>query len=586
MSKELNVPELGENIDTATVVEVFVKPGDRVRPDQAVLSLETDKAQFELPATDAGTVDQVLVAVGDDVRVGQAVLRLADGEPAEASPARDAAGAADPGARAPTPEGAAPEETRPAATAPAAAVAPPAPPERLAPEQAEPATRREPERALAAGAIAAAPSVRRLARELGVRLEDVAAATGQARLTAADVRAFTERPARPTPAGTPASGGVPASAPLPDFSKWGEIEIEEMSKIRRKTADNMARAWVEIPTVTHYDEADITQLDGLRKRFAPRVQEAGGHLTWTAILLHVVAGALRRFPQFNASVDMAGNRIIYKKYVHIGVAVDTERGLLVPVIHDADKKNIVALAKALADVSEAARGRNIKPDMMQGATFTITNLGGVGGVAFSPIVNPPQVAILGVSARQRPTALEGRAVRAPPDAAALAVVRSPHHRRRRRRTVPALDVRSARGALSPRPGGPVSSIADADLVVLGAGPGGYAAAFRAADLGIDVTLVDPEPEPGGVCLFRGCIPSKALLHQAALIEEAKESAERGIAFGSPEIDLARLRTWKDGVVHSAHPRPRRAGAGPRRHAHSRPRDVRRQPHARDQPRDR
>jgi pyruvate dehydrogenase E2 component (dihydrolipoamide acetyltransferase) len=159
----------------------------------------------------------------------------------------------------------------------------------------------------------------------------------------------------------------------------------------------MARAWIEIPTVTHHDEADITKLERLRKKYAPRVKEAGGHLTWTAILLNVLAGALKRFPQFNASVDMAQHRIIYKKYVHIGIAVDTERGLLVPVIRDVDAKNVVELATALAEISEAARGRNIKPEMMQGATFTITNLGGIGGVAFSPIVNPPQVAILGVS---------------------------------------------------------------------------------------------------------------------------------------------------------------------------------------------
>jgi pyruvate dehydrogenase E2 component (dihydrolipoamide acetyltransferase) len=170
-----------------------------------------------------------------------------------------------------------------------------------------------------------------------------------------------------------------------------------MSKIRRKTAENMARAWIEIPTVTHYDEADITSLEALRKRYSERVKQAGGHLTWTAILLHVLAGALKRFPAFNASVDMAASRIVYKKYVHIGVAVDTDRGLLVPVIHDADQKNIVELAKELSDVSEAARHRNIKPETMQGATFTITNLGGIGGVAFSPIINPPQVAILGVS---------------------------------------------------------------------------------------------------------------------------------------------------------------------------------------------
>jgi pyruvate dehydrogenase E2 component (dihydrolipoamide acetyltransferase) len=231
-----------------------------------------------------------------------------------------------------------------------------------------------------------------------VRLEDVAAHTGSERITTADVEAFKrDGGARPQAAAPTPAAAWPAPAPLPDFSKWGEIEIEDMTKIRRKTAENMARAWIEIPTVTHHDEADITTLEGLRKKYAPRVKEAGGHLTWTAILLNVLAGALKRFPQFNASVDMAEHRIIYKKYVHIGVAVDTERGLLVPVIRDVDEKNVVELAQALAKISEAARSRNIKPEMMQGATFTITNLGGIGGVAFSPIVNPPQVAILGVS---------------------------------------------------------------------------------------------------------------------------------------------------------------------------------------------
>jgi pyruvate dehydrogenase E2 component (dihydrolipoamide acetyltransferase) len=378
MSKNLTLPELGEGIHTATVVEIFVKPGDAIAKDQAIMSLETDKAQFELPATAAGTVEKVLVGVGDDVAIGQPVLAIADG------------GAEDP---APAPE------TKPAAAAMAveakpAPAAKKAPAPRPAPAPAPATPPREAPRA--DGAVAAAPSVRRLARELGIRLEDVAASTGSARVSAADVEAFKEAGARRPAAEAPVPG-LPAPEPLPDFSKWGEIEIEEMSKIRRKTAENMARAWIEIPTVTHHDEADITKLEALRKRYAPRVKEAGGNLTWTAILLNVLAGALKRFPKLNASVDMAQNRVVYKKYVHVGVAVDTERGLLVPVIRDVDKKNIAELAKALAEVSEAARSRNIKPDMMQGATFTITNLGGIGGVGFSPIVNPPQVGILGVS---------------------------------------------------------------------------------------------------------------------------------------------------------------------------------------------
>ena len=405
MSKNLTLPELGEGIHTATVVEIFVKPGDTIAADQAIMSLETDKAQFELPSTSAGTVEKVLVAVGDDVGIGQPVLALADG-----GAAADAAAEATPAEKQASTKSVAPAKSASPSKAPAtpkdeAEAAPKAaPPAAAKPESADAgeggaapaAPRREPARS--DGAIAAAPSVRRLARELGVKLEDVAASIGSARVGAADVEAFKQAGASRPAAEAPAGGyGLPAPQPLPDFSKWGEIEIEEMSKIRRKTAENMARAWIEIPTVTQYDEADITKLEGLRKRYAQRVKEAGGHLTWTAILLNVLAGALKRFPKLNASVDMAANRIVYKKYVHIGVAVDTERGLLVPVIRDVDKKNIAELAKALAEVSEAARNRNIKPEMMQGATFTITNLGGIGGVGFSPIVNPPQVGILGVS---------------------------------------------------------------------------------------------------------------------------------------------------------------------------------------------
>ncbi len=412
MADRLTVPDLGEGIESATVVEIFVKAGDSIETDQSVLSLETDKAQFELPSTVAGKVAELLVDIGDEVSIGQAVLAVEDagGESLQqAAPETTAP----PAAEAPAPPDA-PEEPKPLPQAsepnapgieqpvaePASPPTEPEAPERSESAETPPLESREaatPAVPAQRGPIAAAPSVRRLARELGVQLERVAAHIGSDRVTKADVEAFKKAGAAPKAAPPAASPGLPPPAPLPDFSRWGEIEIEEMSKIRRKTAENMARAWIEIPTVTHYDEADITKLEGLRKRYSARVKEAGGHLTWTAILLHVVAGALRRFPVFNASVDMASNRIIHKKYVHIGVAVDTERGLLVPVIRDADEKNIVALAKALNEVSEAARSRNIKPDMMQGATFTITNLGGVGGVGFSPIVNPPQVAILGVS---------------------------------------------------------------------------------------------------------------------------------------------------------------------------------------------
>ncbi len=401
MSTDFHLPELGENIESATVVDILVAAGDRVALDQGLMSLETDKAEFELPCTLPGTVDEILVKAGDEVRVGQVVMRIVE-------------------------EGARAEEQQPKAASALPHTAAPEPATSKAPEPQVAAAEAQPVAGTRAGsvpvvtvvdgAIAAAPSVRKLARELGIALEDVAAAYASNRVSSDNVRAFAAgkagRPAAAAggltlPPGSPLASLLAASK-LPDFSVWGEIEIETMSKIRRKTAENMSRAWVEIPQVTQFDNADITELDVSRRKHAPHVKEAGGQLTWTAILLQVVARTLTEFPKFNASVDMVGGRIVYKKYVHIGIAVDTERGLLVPVVRDADQKGIIELATDLRDVSDHAKSRNIKPDMMQGATFTITNLGGIGGVAFSPIVNPPQVAILGVSRSEvRPQWIDG-----------------------------------------------------------------------------------------------------------------------------------------------------------------------------------
>jgi len=400
MRKEFKLPELGEHIRSATVVGVLVSPGDTVAVDQGLLSLETDKAEFELPSTVAGTVAEVLVGAGDEIEVGQVVLRMEVGEAGDDSERRDArpikatetetvgAAGADSGtaSKDATDDAGRKREQAPPPGRPMASV----PRASAQDDQGRP---QAPAGPIAGRAVAAAPSVRRLARELGIDIHVVP--TGDdGYVSANDVRRFV----RASDGGQqPSFTSVATATPLPDFRRWGEIDVKPMSKIRRRTADNMARAWVEIPQVTHYDVADITELDRLRKRYTERVKRAGGNLTWTAILLNVLAGALKRFPQFNTSVDLANNAIIYKRYIHIGVAVDTERGLLVPVIRDANRKNIVQLAKELHDVSEAARQRNIRPDMMEGATFTITNLGGVGGVGFSPIVNPPQVAILGVS---------------------------------------------------------------------------------------------------------------------------------------------------------------------------------------------
>ena len=240
-------------------------------------------------------------------------------------------------------------------------------------------------------AAPAAPSVRRLARELGVDIRRVAGSGPAGRISADDVQAFVRNAM---------AGGVPAGAPssLPDFSKWGEVERKPMSNIRRKTAEHLTHAWNAIPHVTQHDKADITALEALRKQYSPQAREkAGGKLTMTAIALKIVAAALRKFPQFNSSIDIARNEIVYKKSIHIGVAVDTERGLLVPVIRDVDRKSIIQLAAELGAASEKARAGKLSLDDMQGGGFTITNLGGIGGTSFTPIVNWPEVAILGIS---------------------------------------------------------------------------------------------------------------------------------------------------------------------------------------------
>jgi pyruvate dehydrogenase E2 component (dihydrolipoamide acetyltransferase) len=243
-------------------------------------------------------------------------------------------------------------------------------------------------------AAPAAPSVRRLARELGVDIGVVAGSGPAGRISLEDVQLYVKTALADVQAG---GGAAAAAAPLPDFSKWGEVERKPMSNIRRKTSEHLGHAWSVIPHVTQHDRADITAVEGLRKRYAPQAEKAGGKLTMTAIALKIVAGALQRFPQFNSSLDAAQNEIVYKKSIHVGVAADTPRGLLVPVIRDVDRKGIFDLAKELAQASEKSRTGKLGLDDMQGGGFTITNLGGIGGTSFTPIVNWPEVAILGIS---------------------------------------------------------------------------------------------------------------------------------------------------------------------------------------------
>jgi pyruvate dehydrogenase E2 component (dihydrolipoyllysine-residue acetyltransferase) len=254
---------------------------------------------------------------------------------------------------------------------------------------AEPAAAEAPEEPPAP----AAPSVRRMARELGVDVNKVPGSGPAGRISVDDVTAY----AKQLLTGASRAGAAGATVPLPDFSRWGEVERQPMRAVRRKTAEHLSAAWATIPHVTQCDLADVTGLEELRKKHAKEVEAAGGNLTVTAIAVKVVAAALRRFPQFNSSVDLDAGEIIYKKYVNIGIAVDTDRGLLVPVIRNADQKNIVQLAVEIAQLSEKARNRKIALEELQGGCFSISNLGGIGGTYFTPIVNAPEVAILGIS---------------------------------------------------------------------------------------------------------------------------------------------------------------------------------------------
>lgn len=385
MPTDMKLPEVGEGIEAGTVVAVLVKAGDRVEIDQPVLELETDKAVVEVPSSVAGVVEKVHVQANAEARIGQVVLTVAEGAEAAAE-TKDAAKSEPEPAPEEKPEAGAEEETETKAAPTDEGKAPRTLAETPSAPVAEPDTggRR---------LIPAAPSVRRLARELDVDLRAVVGSGVLGRVSAEDVQRYaTGGPG----AGRPGAVAVEAP-PLPDFSRWGETERVAMSGIRKVTVRTMAQAWANVPMVTHFDEADATHFEELRQRFKGMVERAGAKLTPTAMLLKVIAVALRRFPDFNASIDVGTQEIVYKKYVNLGTAVDTEHGLLVPVIKQADQKSVVELAVELGEIAEKARNRKLTPDDMSGGNFIVSNLGGIGGTGFTPIVTPPDVAILGVS---------------------------------------------------------------------------------------------------------------------------------------------------------------------------------------------
>jgi pyruvate dehydrogenase E2 component (dihydrolipoamide acetyltransferase) len=392
---EFKLPELGENISEGDLVRLMISAGAKVSEGQPVMELETDKAVVEVPSSVTGTVKEVRVKQGDKIKVGQVIFTLEGGAvpvpgkprhiPVEHVSGQHAARLAFQAAI--HAEGKTEEQALP--------------PDK--PQQPLPAFVMPPQLEKTAGTsqgdpVPAAPHVRRLARELGIDIHEVKGNGPGGRISEDAVKSHAKAAliAATAAAQTPQSGHF-APAELPDFANWGKIERVAIRGVRRKTAEHLWQAWNTIPHVTQNDKADITELEQLRARFAPKAEEAGGKMTVTAIALKVCASALKIFPQFNASIDLAKDEIVYKQFVNIGVAVDTDRGLLVPVIRTVDKKNIIELAVELTQLSKKAREKKLTLEEMEGGTFTITNLGGIGGTGFSPIVNYPEVAILGMS---------------------------------------------------------------------------------------------------------------------------------------------------------------------------------------------
>lgn len=405
MAVQFKLPVLQEGVDSATVVKVLVSVGDEIEDGDPVIEVETDKASVDVPTSVGGKVQEIHVEEGSEVATGQPVVTLAAAEASAEeevdAPEEDAESAAPAEPEAPAVE---PEPAPAAEQEQRAAV-------QEEPASAEPVSQPAAKEVAPSGAmVPAAPSVRRFAREIGIDITQVKGSGPAGRISIDDVKDFAreQNTAQTQPSAQPVQVGTIAADPLPDFTKWGEVEREAMSGVRRTTAEHLSKAWVTIPHVTHHDKADITEMEVFRKEYGVRVAEAGGKLTMTAILLKVMTAAVKKFPQFNASVDMETSEIVYKNYYNMGVAVDTDRGLLVPVIRDTDKKSLTEISIELGEIAAKARDKKLTLEDMSGGTMTLSNLGGIGGQYFTPIVNWPEVAILGVArSRTEPVYIDG-----------------------------------------------------------------------------------------------------------------------------------------------------------------------------------
>ena len=370
---DVKLPHLGEGADSGTVVNLFVKEGDQITKDQPILELENEKAVATIPSTAAGTVAKVFVKAGDKISVGAKLVSLTGGAEAPA--------AAKPAAEAPKPKA-------------KAAAAEPEP----EPEQEEEASAESAEAVEKSNAeIAASPTIRKLARDLGIDLARVRGSARGGRVTIEDVRAYIQR-LQKIAAQPKAAAGAPAkpAAESVDFSKWGSVTKKPLSPLRQVIARRMTENWNAIPHVTQFDDADITNLLAVRKKYVEAYEKKGARLTVTSFILKAVADTLKKHPYLNSSLDEVTQEIVLKEYVHLGIAVDTEAGLIVPVLRDADKKDLVQLSKDLEELATKARERKVSGEDLKGGSFTISNQGGIGGGHFTPIINKPEVAILGL----------------------------------------------------------------------------------------------------------------------------------------------------------------------------------------------
>ena len=368
---DIKLPRLGEGAESGTVVSIFVKPGDQVKEGQTILELENEKAVAPIPASASGRVAKLYVKEGDKISAGQSILSLSDDSAATPAAAPASAPVA---ARLGSPQA-----PRPVAEAPSAAVL------------GEP---------VAPGSVAASPTVRKLAHDLGIDLTRVRGTEHGGRVVLEDVRAYIQQlqqfALQPKTASAPTASAPKPPAEKIDFSKWGPVTRQPMTSLRKIISQRMQESWLGTPRVTQFDEADISGILALRKKYVTKYEKKGASLTLTPFLMKAVVEALKKHPIFNSSLDETSEEIVLKKYYHLGIAVDTEQGLIVPVIRDVDKKSLLQLSKELAEVAEKARQRKVAAEDLKGGTFTISNQGGIGSSFFTPIINKPEVAILGV----------------------------------------------------------------------------------------------------------------------------------------------------------------------------------------------